>query len=119
VELSLWQTRSAEYSRGLSIGNRTNSSIEVIINTPSTDDFTPATDIQYNWYKDINNDGIANGTLEATTNDTSYTFTGLDQNITYEFYATALDTSGNESAPSDIVSSTVGIDAPAPNEVGV
>ena len=76
-------------------------------NPPTTNsDGTPLTDLgAYKVYY-----GTASGSYTTTVdvgNVTSYTVTGLNNNATYYFAATAYDTTGNESGYSNEVSKTI------------
>jgi chitodextrinase len=69
-------------------------------------------EIRLNWLASTDNVGVAgynvyrNGAKIATTDQLTYTDSGLTQNTTYQYYVTAFDADGNESSNSNVVSAT-------------
>ena len=68
--------------------------------------------INISWNSSSDNVGVAaykiyvNGLLYSTSTDTARKVLGLSPSTTYNFYVTAYDEAGNESAPSNIVTAT-------------
>lgn len=63
----------------------------------------------FSWSPSIDNVGIdhyevyfGDGTLAATTTNTTVSITGLNENTSYNFYAIAIDVNGNTSNPSSL-----------------
>ena len=76
----------------LTINNVTSN--EITVNVSATDNCAIG---HFEFYLDTIIDGIANGVLDGTTTSSSYTYTGLSNATTYEFYSKSVDVAGNTS----------------------
>ncbi|UII30975.1 fibronectin type III domain-containing protein [Fulvivirga ulvae] len=88
--------------------------INVTVDNLADEYFTVHTDqVVLSWSPSTDNVGVTqykvyflDGTLAATTSNTTATVTGLEKEKTYSFYVVAYDNAGNASSPSSAVSVT-------------
>ncbi|WP_310550333.1 fibronectin type III domain-containing protein [Paenibacillus glufosinatiresistens] len=93
---ALYDSVSPAAPRGLAVKEQTEDSVTLIWNANTETDLAG-----YRIY--MNGTPLNVGTVTGTT----YTVAGLDNQTTYSFYMTAIDTSGNQSSKSNTVTATL------------